>query len=193
MMGASLAAITKRKREARRFPACPFEEALAFAIEVAKFGSGHPVRRLSLFDHLGKSPESRLSRTLITSAGKYGLTKGGYQARRLKLTEDGARVLDDNLPTREQVNARIKLAIHDQEPFSKLYERFKESTLPERGALLDSMKELAVPESLLEVTTDIFIVNLRFLGLVRNLSGVERLLAEEFVLNCLPSADAKQE
>ncbi|MDT4329966.1 hypothetical protein ACQE3E_03810 [Methylomonas sp. MED-D] len=61
------AAQKKRKRTIRSYPACAFEEAVDFAKKILEFGSGQPVRRLSLFDELGKSPDSSTSRQLIVS------------------------------------------------------------------------------------------------------------------------------
>lgn len=78
-----------RKRVSRNFPASSFEEALEFAKTIFKVGSGSPVRRLTLFNELGKSPESSASRQAITNSSKYGLVKGTYKAEQLELTQDG--------------------------------------------------------------------------------------------------------
>ena len=75
--------VGRKKGVARPFPAASFEEALAFAREIFRLAGGQPVRRLTLFDQLGKAPESSASRMLITNANKYGLAKGGYQAEHL--------------------------------------------------------------------------------------------------------------
>src|SRR5271166_1634265 len=64
-----------RKRTQRAFPASSFEEAIEFARGLFVVGSGQPVRRLTLFDHLGKSPDSGASRMLITNSNRYGLTR----------------------------------------------------------------------------------------------------------------------
>lgn len=114
----------RRARSQRTFPAASFNEAISFAKQVFEFASGQPVRRLTLFDHIGRSPESGPSRQLITNANKYGLIKGGYQADILELTPDGLRAVDNELPAREQARAKIKLAIEDIEVFKRLYERF---------------------------------------------------------------------
>ena len=88
------AAVARRKRTNRPFPASSFEEALEFARVILEYGSGKPVRRLSLFDHLNKSPESGASRQLVVNANKYGLIKGSYTADQFELTPDGARSVD---------------------------------------------------------------------------------------------------
>ena len=66
-----------KRRSQRPFPAAIFEESLEFSQKIFVVGSGQPVKRLTLFDELGKSPESGPSRQLIINSGRYGLTKGG--------------------------------------------------------------------------------------------------------------------
>lgn len=180
----------KRKRTQRPFPAAPFEEAIEFAKAVLTFGSGQPVRRLSLFDHLGKSPESGPSRQLVVNGNKYGLIEGGYQAEHLKLTEDGLRATDDDTPRRERTKAQIKLAIQDIPPFAKLFDRFSGNKLPARAALTDAVVEFDVPKEMADEAIDTFIVNLRFLGLLQTLSGAERIVSIDHLLDSLPATKA---
>jgi hypothetical protein len=182
----------RRKRSQRPFPACAFEEALGFARALHEYGSGKPVRRLSLFDHLGKAPDSGPSRQLIVNANKYGLIKGSYSAEQLELTPDGARSVDEEAPKREQAKSWIKLAVDDIEPFRKLYERFSGAKLPARAALIDAIKEFEVSGDLAEEAVDTFVVNLRFIGLLQTLSGAERIVSVDHLLDALPSTSAVQ-
>lgn len=175
----------KRKRVARLFPACAFEEAIEFANQILTFGSGQPVRRLSLFNHLGKSPESGSSRQLITNAGKYGLIEGGYSAEQIKLTKDGIKAIDDEAPKREQVKARIHLGIEAIGLFQKLYEKFKGNKLPAKTVLADAVLENGVEADAAEEAVDTFILNLRFIGLLQMLSGAERIVTVEHLLDSL--------
>lgn len=177
-----------RKRTARPFPAATFEEALEFAKELFAVGSGQPVRRLTLFDHLGKAPDSGASRMLITNANKYGLTKGSYVAEQLELTAEGRKAVDESTPRREQAQVRAKLAVLDIEPFRQLYERFTNSKLPAKAVLTDAIKEFGVPGEFAEEGVDTFIVNLRFIGLLQTLSGAERIVAINHLLDSLPTS-----
>lgn len=181
------AAVAKKKRSQRPFPACSFEEALTFAKSILEYGSGQPVRRLSLFDHLQKSPDSGTSRQLITNSGKYGLTKGSYAAEQLELTPDGAKAVDEELSPRELARARIKLAIEDIEPFKKLYDQFSGNKLPARAALIDAIRAFEVSDEMSEEAVDTFIVNLRFVGLLQTLSGAERIVTVSHYLDTLPA------
>lgn len=187
-VNARVEAAVKRKRSQRPFPACGFEEALDFAKELFNYGSGKAVRRLSFFDHLQKSPESGPSRQLITNSNKYGLIKGGYGADQLELTTDGIKAIDEDLPSREQTKARIQLAVEQIETFSKLYEKFAGNKLPARAALVDAAKEFDVSAELAEEAVDTFVVNLRFLGLLQTLSGAERIVTKDHLLDSLPAS-----
>jgi hypothetical protein len=87
-----------RRRTQRPFPASAFEDALEFARQLFQVASGQPVRRLTLFDHLGKAPESGPSRMLITNSNRYGLTRGSSASEHLELTEDGLKAWTMHFP-----------------------------------------------------------------------------------------------
>jgi hypothetical protein len=186
-VNARVEAAVKKKRAQRAFPACAFEEALVFASAINEYGSGKPVRRLSLFDHLGKAPDSGHSRQLVINAGKYGLINGGYAADQLELTSDGFSSVNDEAPKREKAKSWIKLAIEDIDPFKKLYNRFAGTKLPARAALIDAIKEFEVPSEFSEEAVDTFVVNLRYVGLLQTLSGAERIVTIDHLLDSLPA------
>lgn len=178
----------KRKRTVRNYPACAFEESVDFAKEILAFGSGQSVRRLTLFDHLGKSPDSGASRQLIINSNKYGLTEGSYSAENLRLTDNGIRAIDEETSVRERAKARVFLAIENIEPFQKLYERFKGNKLPAKTALIDLAKESGLEKEAAEEAVDTFILNLRYVGLLQMLSGAERIVTVEHLLDGLPAS-----
>ena len=67
-----------KTRLIRSFPASTFQDALILAEAFQKYAAGQTrVRKLTLFDKIGKSPDSGPSRQLITNSSRYGLTKGG--------------------------------------------------------------------------------------------------------------------
>jgi hypothetical protein len=186
------AEVGRRKRTTRLFPASTFEESLDFASALYAFGSGQQVRRLTLFDHIGKAPESGPSRAIITNAGKYGLVRGGYAAEFLELTPDGMLATNEEAPVRERRRAQVKLAIEGIEPFKKLYDRFSGNKLPAKAALIDAAKEFEVGADAAEEAVDIFVVNLRFLGLLTTLSGADRIISVEHLLDSLPSSNVQR-
>lgn len=177
----------RRRRTIRNFPASTIEEPLQFTQQVFEFGSGQPVRRLSIFDHLKKSPESGPSRQLITNSNKYGLIKGNSASDMLEITPEGLESISEESSKRSKTRARIQLGIQKIEPFQKLYERFKNNKLPAKAALIDAATEFDVEQEMAEEAVDTFIVNLRHLGLLQTLSGAERIVTVDHLLDQLPT------
>jgi hypothetical protein len=177
--------VARRRRTVRNFPAAPFEESVEFVKQMYEFGSGSPVRRLSLFDHIGKSPDSGPSRMLIVNSNKYGLTKGSYAAEILEITPDGVRAVDPQIPPRDQLRARIKLAIEDVEIFAKLHERFVGRPLPAKTALIDTATEFGETKDAAPEAVETFILNLRFVGLLAMLSGAERIVSKDAAVDAV--------
>lgn len=119
------------------------------------------------------------------------MIEGGYQADHLKITADGLKAVDTDPAPREQAKARVKLAIEDVAPFSGLYARFMFNKLPARAALIDAAKDVGVAEEMSEECVDTFIVNLRFVGLLQTLSGAERIITIDHLLDSLPATQGR--
>jgi hypothetical protein len=179
---------SKRQRRVLNFPQLTFQEALDFATALFEQGSGQPVRRLTLFNALDRSPESSLSRTLITAASKYSLIRGNPQSEQLELTSEGLKCVDPSYGPREQTRAKIDSAITSVIPFNGLYERFANAKLPSKAVLLDTIKQFDVSEEAADQAVDIFIVNLRSVGLLQTLSGAERIVTIDHLLEALPAS-----
>jgi hypothetical protein len=180
-----------RSRAMRSFPAATFDEALVLADAIQKFAPGQErVRKLTLFDKLGKSPESGPSRQLITNSSRYALTKGGYQADFLELTQDGALATADDVAPAVKLQARFNLAIKQIEPFNFLYERCKDKKMPSKEFLIDALPETNVEEHLYAECVDTFILNAKSLGLLRTIAGAERLITLEHALEECAKAPA---
>ncbi|HEV2754686.1 MAG TPA: hypothetical protein VG318_02775 [Actinomycetota bacterium] len=166
-----------RSRKVRTFPASTFEEALVLAQAIDRIAAGQPIRRLTLFHKLGKSPDSGPTRQLITNSGKYGLTKGSYKAEHLELTPDGRVAVSADVAPREQLQARFRLAVESVPPFKVLYDRFMGNKLPAQVVLRDFLVDQGYSAEEVQECVDTFIVNAKFLGLLQTVAGAERLLA----------------
>lgn len=173
----------RRGRVARTFPASSFMEALPLAEAIQRFAAGQKIRRLTLFENLGRSPDSGHSRQLITNSAQYGLTKGSYTAEYLELTEDGAIASGDESLGRARIAARLELAINKIDPFHALYEQYTGSRLPALSVLRDFAIEHGCPAEVADECVQTFLANTRDLGLVRNYAGAERLLSFDMVLD----------
>ena len=177
----------KRERVVRPFPSSSFQEAEAFARSVFDFASGNAVRRLILFGHLDKSPDSSASRDIITNSSKYGLTKGSYKAESLEITSEARTIFGERASGREKAKARVALAIDAIPIFSSLYDRFQDLKLPARAALVDAARDSGVPEEFVAQSIDTFLLNLQAVGLLQSVSGAERIVTVDHMLDLLPA------
>ncbi len=183
------AAASKRTgsgRVQRSFPASSLEDAMELALTMQRMGTTK-VRKLTLFEELGRSPESGPSRQLITNSSRYGLTTGGFQAEYIELTPDGNLATNPETPRRQQVGARFRLGIDRITPFKKLYEHYQGQKLPNQSVIRDFLRDEGNDESEVQECIDTFIVNAKFVGLLKTLAGAERVLQLEHVLDELPS------
>jgi len=130
------------------------------------FAGSNSVRRLTLFDHLKRAPESGPSRQWVTTAARYGLIKGNAASELLELTPDGDVATNKDVSPREQVRSRIRLAIDSIELFKGLYEKFSGQKLPSPALMEDATGDLGLDVKLRKEAVEMFIVNLRFVGLL---------------------------
>src|SRR5438876_12023087 len=104
------------------FPRLSLSKVMELPKVIYEQGQGEPVRRLTAFDKLGKAPESGPSRALVTNSSTYGLTKGGYSAEYLEVTERGKHIV---APSNEiQAHEAIMDALFSNPIFTAFVLRF---------------------------------------------------------------------
>ncbi|GGN63428.1 hypothetical protein GCM10011349_47940 [Novosphingobium indicum] len=112
------------------------------------------------------------------------------QAENIELTPEGQRAVDEQINARERARTRVALAISGVEPFQKLYEKFVGNKLPAHAVLIDAAKDVGIDANHASEAVDTFVVNLRFVGLLRTLSGAERIISTDMLLSDLPASPA---
>lgn len=180
---------SKRTRKPRIYPALSFEESLVLADAIHTYASGERVARLTLLQQMNLSPTSSSTQILITSSGKYGITKGSYASEHLELTAEGRTATERATPPRLKAQARFDLAVKNQPPFQALYARYKGKKLPSHDVMRDTLREAKLDISDEKECIDTFIVNAKFLGLLQTIAGSETLIPIETFLEQLPSTD----
>ena len=149
-------------------------------------GVSGKIRRLTLFGKLGRSPTSSSSRELVTSSSKYRLTSGSYTASSLSITDEGRIALSVGKSPREAIETQFQLAIGQIEPFNNLYEKLKDQRIPADEVLKDELGNAGVDDSDRSKAAEIFTANLRFLGLIHDISGSDHVKTIEQVLEEKP-------
>jgi hypothetical protein len=179
-----------RARTARIYPALSFEESLVLPEAIQTHASGERVARLTLLKAMNMSPTSSATQILITSSGKYGLTKGSYAAEHLELTAEGKTATDKGSSPKAKTQARFNLAVKKIRPFEILYERYRGKKLPSHDVMKDVLREANLQITDEKECIDTFIVNAKFLGLLQTIAGSETLMPLETVLEQLPGEPA---
>lgn len=179
----------KRSRRTMPFATMPASECIIIPESIWKYAAGQNIRRLTLFDQIGKAPESGPSRTLITTASKYGFIKGNTQSEYIDLTEDGYIAFNPEENEKRKIMAKFRMIIQGNEFFNGLYEKYKNLKLPVKSVLIDSLGELGLDEAYCEDGAELFIENARYIGLIKLLSGAERIVPIEQLIEETESND----
>lgn len=185
----------KRQTGPRSYPVLTFENALELPKEINNQGVQGRIRRLTLFQQLGRSPGGGASRALIASSAKYGLTIGNYSSEFLELTSAGEVVSkQDAERDTETLKLMFQLAMLKTPVFRALYEKLKNKRIPAYGVLDDLLEPEGIGESDRQQVRSIFLENARFLGLVQEQAGGDYLIPLEQVLEDLSGQEeSKQE
>lgn len=144
------------------------------------------IRRVTLFKKLGRSPSSGPSRNIVSNSSKYGLILGDYNASSLSITEEGRTALAVEQFPRKAIKTQFQLAIGQFEPFNNLYEKLQDQRIPTDEVLKDAFGDAGVDDSDRSKAAEIFIANLRFLGLTHDVSGSEYVRSLDQVLEEQP-------
>ena len=169
------------------FPIMKFEDVLVLPQAILEHGANRQIRRITLFDRLGKSPESGPSRQLVTSSSRYGVTSGGSHAEYIAVTDTGAEILVSDQPTEESLSKKFHCAVGQFEVFRQTYDKLVDQRVPANDVLEDLLRQNGVHQSDLKTAADVFVANLRLLGLIRHLSGAERIISISQLLEELPT------
>lgn len=175
---------SRRARRRKDFPVTPFSEAAALAETILREGVERQLRRLMVFDRMGRKPDSGKSRQLITDSGKYGLTVGGYSAEYLKVTDDAVELLNADSDHGARVRKEFEMSVQRVPAFNSLYERLKNSRVPAMDVLADMLEPVPLEDR--RRCADVFLDNAAEIGLIRQYSGENRLVPIEQVLEELP-------
>jgi hypothetical protein len=154
---------------------------LIIARAIWEHNAGKPMRRLTLFNVLGRQPDSSTSRTLNTASSAYGLTKGGYNAEMLELTERGRAIVEQS-DRKSLVEAALQPTV-----FRTFFEHYRDAVVPSKAASLDFLKSQGIAEGAAEICLAIILQNGQYVGLIQTISGKERVVSPQHAVENLGS------
>lgn len=169
---------TKRRGRgpSKPYPVKSLEEILELPRSIIEHGVQGEIQRLTLLGKMGISPTSSRTRDLITSSAKYGLTAGSYSAGSLRVTDDGKALFDPQKSPTALQQTKFQVAIDQFDPFKSVYEKMSGDRLRDATVIGDALVQAGIAQSDREPATKIFVANLRFIGLVKDVSGSDYVM-----------------
>lgn len=148
------------------FPKDTFEEALKVARAIEDKNSGNPLPPQDVAIALGRSPGSSAFRILLSSSIKYGLTTGSFNNQRVAITDSGRDIVEPKDETSRKeatVNSILK-----PEKFLKVFDYYKGKKIPDKNFFGNTLvRDFGIPKKQAEVFVEIFMANMKCLGLVK--------------------------
>ena len=143
--------------------------ALRVAEALAQEHGKQPTRPMLVAQAMKLKPTGSYFRTLCGSSIAYGLTKGGYNARVIELTDLGRRVV---APT-EEGDDRVALREAALKPrvVREFLERYEGSPLPSERIAKNVLEEMQVPGPRAEATYQLIRATAETVGVLREIKG----------------------
>jgi len=156
------------------FPRDSLKKALRLATSIRDNNAGRPYDRILLAKSVEYSPNSSGFRQLIVSAGRYGVTDGGYQADRIGLTALGSSIVS---PTREgEDQDGIRAALLSPPVFREVLTHYDRNSLPKEELFKNALnKVFSVPPEDVDACYVILRQNMTDFQLLEDIRGNEYL------------------
>lgn len=162
---------SKRERINRPYPPMPLKDAIRVGKAISDNNAGKPFNRILLAEAMEYSASTSRFRDLITSSGKFGLTKGSYASDIIELTPLGIRVVRPTSDA-ERLDA-VREAMRQIPLFAQLIEHFKNNKLPTITFFKNLLERepFTVPPAWATEAASVFIETGRYVGIVRETKG----------------------
>ncbi len=181
---------TRRGRgPTRPFPVTPLSHAMRLPSSIMEHGVDGRIVRLTLLAKLDQTGEYNLTRDVMTSSFKYGLTIGSYASSTLEITDQGREVLTLGNFSSQAKEKLFEIAIGRIDPFNKVYLKLRGRPLPDADVLKDEFSALGISGTDGQKAADVFVDNIRYLGMVVQIKGRDHVSTIESVLEQLPSVE----
>lgn len=162
----------KKRQSTKAFPKNTLEDSLRIAQSIKENNAGRPFSRFTLAKSLNYSPNSSGFRLLIISAGKFGLTTGGYLAEKIELTPLGLSIVSPR--TEIEKKEALKKALFNIPFYEKFYNDFKNNKLPNEELLKNTLnRDYGIPLEDTGLCIGLLKKNAEFLGIIEDYKGAK--------------------
>jgi len=151
------------------FPRVSLKDSLIIAKALTDNFAAKPATPLDIAGAVKRSPTSSSWRYLTGASVAYGLTMGGYNAKEVKLTDLGRKIVrptEENQDKQALVQAALKPTI-----LKKFYEKYDRNKFPRDDIAMNVLISMGVPQDRAEESLKILKDNGNFVGVLTNISG----------------------
>lgn len=163
---------SKKRASPRPFPQHSLEEALKVARVIQDKNAGKPWKPIFIAEALGISPTSTKFRDITSSAYRYGLTDGTWNAQQISLTTLGVSIVKPIDPTKE-IKAKQQ-SVLNVPLFKEVYEHYTSGKFPSADdKYFKNMLEqqFKVPHDYIDECVQILLENGKFASIIRDIKG----------------------
>lgn len=169
----------KKTRTTRLIPHYTLEESLRIAHAIQMGNNGKPWKPVFIADYVEIPITSGNFRNLTSSAYRYGLTEGTYNASTISLTSLG-QSLTKPTSLEEEITAK-QTAVQNIPVYKKIYEHYKDGQLPSKKEkyflnILES--QFKIPSQFVSKCTEQLIANGLFSGILFHSQGAYHVTFE---------------
>lgn len=107
--------------------------------------------------------------------------------KHIELTPVGSKATNPDGNAQDIIRSRFELGIQSNTFFNTLYESFKDMKIPTNRVMEDKVTEAGLEAEEAKRCVETFVVNAKYLGLVKMLSGAERLVSIEQLIEETPN------
>ena len=168
-------------------PSVGLDKALEIAKALSNSYAGSPTKPINVAAAIDVKPTSSGFRMLCGASIAYGLTNGGYNAKKIELTELGKRAIR---PTHEgeDLAARRKAFLQPR-VVGQFLRRYDNSPIPREEIAINVLEEMSVPRERGATTFQLIVKGAGELGLIRTIKDQDYVNLEGIEPN--PDADVR--
>lgn len=145
-------------------PANTLTNAIRVATAINENYANDPVTPLQLAQALNMSPTSGPFKTLTGSSIAYGLTEGGYNAKEIKLTQLGQRIVSP-LEEGDDLTAKVE-AVLKPRVINEFLTKYSGKQIPREDIALNVLQQMNVPRDRAKDVFDMIIASAESLNLI---------------------------
>jgi len=169
----------KRKKSSTKYPKFSLLKSLAIGESIMDNNAGNPYDRLSLAESLNQSPGSSKFRTQIIASGKFGLTKGGYNAPKISLTPLAVSILRPK--SDEEKEKALKKALFNIVLYKKIFEMYNNNRVPKKQLFKNTLqREFDIPQDDTEQCYNFIMENAKDLKILQEIRGSSYFNLDKF-------------